>query len=65
MFEKYKNANGTTYNGAAMLADLSGLSIEEIAWSFNRLKELRQEGKTKEESIKILSEEGKSKPWIR
>lgn len=65
MFEKYKNADGKTYNGAAMLAELSGLSIEEIVWSFDRMKQLRQEGKTKEESIKIIGEEGKSKPWIK
>jgi hypothetical protein len=63
MFEKFKNANGT-YNGVAMLAELSGLPYAEVAWSADRLKQLMTvEGKSKEVAVAIVKEEGKSKPW--
>jgi len=66
MFEKYRNSDGKTYNGVAMMADLTGLSREEIAWTANRIKQLiHQEGKSKEQAVVIVKEEGKSKPWIQ
>jgi hypothetical protein len=64
MFEKYKNSDGKSYNGVAMMSELTGLSQEEIAWTANRIKQLiHQEGKTKFEAVAIVKEEGKSKPW--
>ena len=66
MFEKYKNSDGETYNGVAMMSELTGLSQEEIMWTANRIKQLiHQEGKTKDEAVAIVKEEGKSKPWIQ
>jgi hypothetical protein len=66
MFEKYKNSDSKTYNGVEMLADLSGLSREEITWTANRVKQLiHDEGKSKEESHSIVKEERKNKPWIK
>lgn len=64
MFDKYKNANSNTFNGAQMLADMSGLSVAEIAWTFNRMKELRQQGETKDSSLAIVKEECKLQPWL-
>jgi hypothetical protein len=66
MFEKYKNIDGKTYNGVAMMSELTGISQEEIAWTATRIKQLiHQEGKTKDEAVAIVREEGKSKPWIQ
>ncbi len=66
MFEKYKNKDGKTYNGAAMMSDLTGLSQEEIIWTANRIKQLiHNENKTKEEALVIVKQEGKLKPWIQ
>lgn len=63
-FDSYSNGDGT-YNGVAMLADLSGLSREEILWTFNRIKQLRQvEGKSKEEALGIVKAESKNRPWM-
>lgn len=59
---KYRNKDGT-YNGAAALADFSGLTQEEILWTFTRSKELYSEGLTKEQVLRIIKEEGKTKPW--
>lgn len=65
MFDKFRNPNGT-YDGAKALAEWSGLSYEEVTWTAKRLKQLmHEEKKTKEESLKIVKEEGKSKPWIK
>ena len=66
MFEKYKNSDGETYNGVAMMSELTGLSQEEIMWTANRIKQLiHQESKTKDEAVAIVKEECKSKPWIQ
>jgi hypothetical protein len=66
MVEKYKNSDGKTYNGVAMMSELTGLSQEEIAWIASRIQQLiHQEGKTKDEAAAIVKEESKSKPWIQ
>lgn len=62
MFEKYRNANGT-YNGAAAMADMTGLSQAEILWTFNRLKELRALGVSSDDAKAIVLREQKAKPW--
>lgn len=65
MFDKFRNKDGT-YDGAKALAAWSGLSYEEVAWTAKRMKQLiHEEKKTKEEAVKIVKEEGKSKPWIK
>jgi len=59
----FKNPDGT-YDGAAALAALSGLSKEEIMWTWARMKHLRHvEGKTSEEAKAIIAKEVKLKPW--
>lgn len=65
MFEKFRNQNGT-YNGAAALSAVTGLSQDEVIWTFKRIKQLmHEEGKTKKEAAEIVKEEGKSKPWLK
>lgn len=64
-FARWRNPSGT-YDGAGMLAEMSGLSKAEIMWTFERLKYLMQaEGKTKEEAKAIVKEETKTRPWKR
>lgn len=59
----FRNKDGT-YNGAAMLAAASGLSKEEILWTFDRMKHLLNvEGMSKDEAKLIVSEECKEQPW--
>ena len=48
---------------ADFLAKMSGLSREEILWTFCRMRALRAEGKTPAEAKAIVKEETKSKPW--
>ena len=40
LIDASKNCDGT-YNGVKLLAGLSGLSEEEIRWTWNRMKELK------------------------
>ena len=64
MFDKFRNPDGT-YDGAKALSAWTGLSYEEITWTAKRIKQLMHEdGKTKQESIDIVKEESKSKPWL-
>ena len=37
MFEAYRNPGSNTYNGVRLLADLTGLSEAEIAWTARRI----------------------------
>lgn len=62
VFDKYRNENGTV-NGAAFFADVTGISQAEIMWTFNRLKELKAAGHSKEEMTRIVADECKSRPW--
>lgn len=65
MFDQFKNPN-STYNGVTAMAAWSGLSIEEIQWTADRLKQLMvDQGKSKDEAKTIVKEEAKSKPWIK
>lgn len=64
MFEKYRNPNGT-YNGVAMLHDLSGISQDEIYWTLNRLRELMRSGTPQSEAVRVVKEEAKEKPWLK
>lgn len=57
MFEAYKNPGQKTYNGAALLADLSGVPIDEIRRSVTRIKELLREGKTARQAAAIVRAE--------
>lgn len=62
--EAHRNPDGT-YNGVAILAELSGLSTAEVAWTAARLKQLMTiEGKPREEAVEIVCEEGLAKPWM-
>lgn len=63
-FDAYRNPDGKTFNGVALLADLSGLSREEIAWTAARLKQLMVfEGKPKAEALATVATEARSRPW--
>jgi len=61
---QWRNPGKDTYNGAKMLADLSGLSEAEVQWTFDRIKQLKKEGKSKQEAIDIVALESKNKPWV-
>lgn len=60
-------ANGDgTYNGAAMLARLTGLPYEEVAWTAKRLQQLMREvGLPKAQAIAQVKAEAASKPWLK
>ena len=61
--ESYRNAAGT-YDGEALMADLTGLSKEELKWTADRLRQLMtNEGRSKDEAVAIVREEAKSRPW--
>ena len=63
MFEKYRNADGT-YNGVDMMAELTGLSKEEVAWTAQRLKQLMVgEGMGKDAANIRIAQERVNKPW--
>lgn len=63
--EQFKNADGSTYNGAAMLASLTGLSQVEIDWTAKRLQDLiRDEHCSKAQALAIVKAERASKPWL-
>lgn len=61
--ERYRNPGTETFNGVAMMADLTGLSQAEIRWTAMRMKQLYSEGKMKKEVLSIVRSEGRSKPW--
>ncbi len=64
MFDDFLNPDGKTYNGLRMLSVISGLSEDEIRWSEKRLRKLIVvQGMKKDAAIKIVTQEGKSKPW--
>lgn len=64
--KQWLNPDGKTYNGAQMLADLTGLTMAEITWTAARLKQLMTiQGMGKEEAKYIVSEESKLKPWSK
>jgi hypothetical protein len=60
--EEFKNPNGT-YNGVKMMAKISGLSEDEILWTWIRARELHTSGVGKEQIVDILKSEAKNKPW--
>lgn len=63
-FAPYANGDGT-YNGTKLMAEISGLSEAEIAWTFNRLKHLiHVDGHHKAYAREIVKAEAKSKPWL-
>lgn len=64
MLEKHRNADGT-YNGVTAMAELSGLSAEEIRWAFDRLKHLMQvDGMTKDAAKAVVKAEVVGRPWL-
>ncbi|MBP7548672.1 MAG: hypothetical protein KA761_00180 [Gemmatimonadaceae bacterium] len=66
MFEAYRNPGSNTYNGVRLLADLTGLSEAEIAWTARRIAVLiHEEGRTKGDALRIVKDEVKSRPWER
>lgn len=41
------------------------LTLEEMRWTFTRIQQLiRNEGRSREESKRIIREEAKTKPWL-
>lgn len=63
MIAAYRNPNGT-YDGVAMLSDLSGIPRAEVEWTAGRLSQLiARENRPKAEALAMVKEEVKSKPW--
>lgn len=54
--DKHRNPDGT-YNGISYMAELSGLSQEEIKWTAARCKELYAAGHTRDEVRTIVKRE--------
>jgi len=64
MFDRYRNADGKTFNGVAMMADLTGLSQAEVRWTAERLRQLMHaDGKSKAEALAIVKAEACHRPW--
>lgn len=62
--DAHRNPDGT-YNGVAIMAELSGLTQAEVAWTFGRLKQLMTiERRPREEAKAIVQSEARSKPWL-
>lgn len=61
-WEAFRNPDGT-YNGIKALAQISGLSEAEIAWTADRLRALLKAGKSKDEAKAIVRAEAVSRPW--
>lgn len=66
IFERCRNPDGT-YNGIKALSAMTGGKITEaeVAWMWERTKQTRQAGMTKEQSLAVLREEAKAKPWLK
>ena len=62
--EKHRNPDGT-YNGVSFMAEISGLSEAEIKWTFDTTKKLLAEGRSKDETKRIIREWARHKPWER
>lgn len=59
------NGDGT-YNGAALLARLTGLSYAECAWTARRLLHLmRVEGMPKADALELVKREAADKTWLK
>lgn len=64
--EQFKNKDGSTYNGAAMLANLTGLSQAEVEWTAKRIQHLTSvERCSKEQAMAVVKAERVNKPWIK
>ncbi len=59
--EQFKNSDGT-YNGIKAMASFSGLSEDEVRWTFDRVKELKSQGISKDEVTRIIKEEN---PFVK
>lgn len=54
--ENHRNPDGT-YNGISFMAALSGLTQDEIRWTFERTKALLATGLPRDEVVKIVKRE--------
>lgn len=62
MSEAHENDDGT-FNGVSIFAELTGLSEAEVLWTFDRIKALYRDGKSKEEAKAIVKAEAVVRPW--
>lgn len=63
MFDNHRNADGT-YNGVTLMAEISGLSQDEIRWTWERLRHLiHVDGRSKDEAKAIVRDEARMRPW--
>ena len=61
--QQFRNPDGT-YDGVAMLAAMSGLSVAAVKWTADRYKTLLiEEGRDKAEAKRIVELEAKTRPW--
>ncbi len=59
----HQNRNGT-YNGVTFFSEMTGLSQDELTWTWKRLQELMNGQKMpKEDALAIVRREQKSRPW--
>jgi len=57
------NGDGT-YNGLAMLSQLSGIPYDEVCWTAKRLQTLKRAGTSSDEAKAIVKREAQTKPWL-
>ena len=51
------------WDGAATMATITGLSREEVVWTWERLSLLLGSGMEKTEAMRLVKEQAKEKPW--
>lgn len=60
-----QNPDGT-FNGSAVMAELTGLSEEGVRWAWQRMVQLvREEGMAKAEARALVAKEIQRRPWER
>ena len=57
-----RNPDGT-WNGAATMALITGLSEAEIRWTWDRLSAMLKSGMDKQEAMRLVKEQAKEQPW--
>lgn len=59
----FRNPDGT-YDGAGVMAAISGIPKEEVVWMWKRTSALLVQGVPKTEVTRIVKQEAAMKPWL-
>ena len=59
----FRNPDGT-YDGAGVMAAISGIPKEEVVWMWKHTSALLVQGVPKTEVTRIVKQEAAMKPWL-